>query len=198
MGLKNEKAKNICAWWTNGSSAWFWESTWVAKATLAITSMVKQPKHLPKHTHASTHSYDVGQREILLIVASVSLYVLLLVDVKGLSWFGINTQVFHQGIAGRVDQRNHLQENERDTDTCQRCQKNSLNQWRVIRNGCWKHLSIHFLSPLMRVSCQLPNVHVKHIFKYFINIKICIFTCSKNIKICKKCRTAVHKSLIKM
>lgn len=150
------------------------------------------------HAHASTHSYEVGQREILLIVASVSLYVLLLVDVKGLSWFCINTQVFHQGIAGRVDQRNHLQENERDTDTCQRCQKNSLNQWRVIRNGCWKHLSIHFLSPLIRVSCQLPNVHVKHIFTYFINIKICIFTCSKNIIICKKCRTAVHKSLIKM
>lgn len=50
MGLKKEKEKNIWAWCTNGSSGLFWESTWVAKATLAITSMVKQPKHL-QNTH---------------------------------------------------------------------------------------------------------------------------------------------------
>ena len=46
MGLKKEKEKNFWAWWTKGSSGSFWESTWVPKATLAITSMVKQPKHL--------------------------------------------------------------------------------------------------------------------------------------------------------
>lgn len=58
-GLKNEKEKNSLAWRTKGSSTWFWESTWVPKATLAMTSMVKQPKHL-QETHSQATPTRVG------------------------------------------------------------------------------------------------------------------------------------------
>lgn len=41
MGLNNESSKNLLVFLTKASSGFFWESTWVPKATLATTSRVK-------------------------------------------------------------------------------------------------------------------------------------------------------------
>ncbi|KAG9334947.1 hypothetical protein JZ751_006269 [Albula glossodonta] len=50
-GRKKEKEKNFWAWWTKGSSGFFCESTWVPKATLAITSMRKQRNQVVPQGH---------------------------------------------------------------------------------------------------------------------------------------------------